>query len=133
MWWKNNSSFTRVFHFKLFSEHLAYSASIYETEIKGLKGMPLQYLISSKISGFSRSLCFIRSFIAVIMLFALSSAPCFELFSAAPEIYRRKRLSTGNGAIVNASMKWIATASCTYSNFFQAQQGYERWMDVSIQ
>lgn len=26
-----------------------------------------------------------RSFMAVMMLFALSSAPCFELFSAAPE------------------------------------------------
>jgi hypothetical protein len=44
----------------------------------------LSYLISSKISGFSRSLFFIRSFMAVMMLFALSSAPCFELFSAAP-------------------------------------------------
>lgn len=44
----------------------------------------LLYLISSNISGFSRSLCFIRSFIAVMIVFALSSAPCFELFSAAP-------------------------------------------------
>jgi hypothetical protein len=44
----------------------------------------LSYLISSKISGFSRSLFFMRSFMAVMMLFALSSAPCFELFSAAP-------------------------------------------------
>lgn len=45
----------------------------------------LRYLISSKISGFSLSRCFILSFIAVIILLALSSAPCFELFSAAPE------------------------------------------------
>ena len=44
----------------------------------------LSYLINSKISGFSRSLFFMRSFMAVMMLFALSSAPCFELFSAAP-------------------------------------------------
>lgn len=44
----------------------------------------LLYLISSNISGFSRSLCFILSFIAVMIVFALSSAPCFELFSAAP-------------------------------------------------
>lgn len=47
--------------------------------------------ISSNISGFSRSLCFIRSFIAVIMLFALSSAPCFELFSAAPMNQKRRK------------------------------------------
>jgi hypothetical protein len=44
----------------------------------------LSYLISSKISGFSRSLFFIRSFMAVMILLALSSAPCLELFSAAP-------------------------------------------------
>ena len=44
----------------------------------------LSYLINSKISGFSRSLFFMRSFMAVMILFALSSAPCFELFSAAP-------------------------------------------------
>lgn len=45
------------------------------------------YLISSNISGLSRSRCFILSFIAVMMLFALSSAPCLELFSAAPAIW----------------------------------------------
>lgn len=46
----------------------------------------MTYLINSKISGFSRSLCFILSFIAVIIEFALSSAPCLLLFSAAPRI-----------------------------------------------
>lgn len=40
--------------------------------------------ICSKISGLSRSRCFIRSFIAVIIELALSSAPCFDDFSAAP-------------------------------------------------
>lgn len=42
------------------------------------------YLINSKISGMSRSLCFILSFMAVMMELALSSAPCLEDFSAAP-------------------------------------------------
>lgn len=51
---------------------------------KKIKANDHTHRISSKISGFSRSLCFILSFIAVIMLFALSSAPCFVLFSAAP-------------------------------------------------
>lgn len=32
-----------------------------------------------------------RSFIAVMMEFALSSAPCFELFSAAPEMMQIKK------------------------------------------
>lgn len=40
--------------------------------------------MSSKISGMSRSRCFIRSFMAVMMELALSSAPCLEDFSAAP-------------------------------------------------
>lgn len=58
-------------------------------EEKGRIYMPRRtHRISSKISGFSRSLCFILSFIAVMMLFALSSAPCFELFSAAPEKWK---------------------------------------------
>lgn len=43
-----------------------------------------KYLISSKISGMSRSRCFILSFMAVMMELALSSAPCLEDFSAAP-------------------------------------------------
>ena len=42
------------------------------------------HLISSNTSGLSFSLSFIRSFIAMMIVFALSSAPCFELFSAAP-------------------------------------------------
>lgn len=40
--------------------------------------------MSSKISGMSRSRCFILSFMAVMMELALSSAPCLEDFSAAP-------------------------------------------------
>ena len=40
--------------------------------------------MSSKISGLLRSRCFMRSFMAVMMICVLSSAPCFELFSAAP-------------------------------------------------
>lgn len=44
----------------------------------------LLYRMSSKISGLLRSRCFIRSFIAVMIICVLSSAPCFELFSAAP-------------------------------------------------
>jgi hypothetical protein len=42
------------------------------------------YRMSSKISGLVRSRCFILSFMAVMMICVLSSAPCLELFSAAP-------------------------------------------------
>ena len=45
----------------------------------------IAYLISSKISGRDVSLSFILSFMATIIVLALSSAPCLELFSAAPE------------------------------------------------
>jgi len=48
----------------------------------------LTNLMSSKISGWSRSRCNILSFIACIIDIALSSAPCLELFSAAPIVYR---------------------------------------------
>lgn len=42
------------------------------------------YLSNSNISGLSQTRCFMRSCIAVITDCALSSAPCLELFSAAP-------------------------------------------------
>lgn len=42
--------------------------------------------MSSNMSGLFRSRSFILSLIALIMLCVLSSAPCFELFSAAPEL-----------------------------------------------
>ena len=48
------------------------------------------YLIVSKISGLAFSLSFIRSFMATMIVLALSSAPCLELFSAAPAIRRQK-------------------------------------------
>lgn len=41
-------------------------------------------LIKSKISGLFRSRIFIRSFMAMMKFWVRSSAPCFELFSAAP-------------------------------------------------
>ena len=44
---------------------------------------PKTDLINSKISGFSFSLSFIRSLIAVTIELALSSAPCLLDFSAA--------------------------------------------------
>lgn len=50
------------------------------------------HLINSKISGFSFSLTFIRSLMAVTIELALSSAPCFELFSAAPELISQLRM-----------------------------------------
>ena len=43
------------------------------------------YLIRSNTSGFSFSRSFILSFMAMMMVLALSSAPCLELFSAAPD------------------------------------------------
>ena len=42
------------------------------------------YRMSSKISGLLRSRVFMRSFMAVMMACVLTSAPCLELFSAAP-------------------------------------------------
>lgn len=41
-------------------------------------------LMSSKISGLFLSLIFILSFMAIMMFWVRSSAPCLELFSAAP-------------------------------------------------
>lgn len=41
-------------------------------------------LIKSKISGLFRSRIFMRSFMAMMKFWVRSSAPCFELFSAAP-------------------------------------------------
>lgn len=43
------------------------------------------HLMSSKISGLFLSLIFILSLMAIMMFWVLSSAPCLELFSAAPE------------------------------------------------
>ena len=61
----------------------------------------MSHLINSKISGFCLSRCFMISFMAVIILLALSSAPCLQLFSAAPEILlwgkQEKVKSTVNG------------------------------------
>jgi len=45
---------------------------------------PATHLMRSKMSGLLRSRSFIRSLMALMMLWVLSSAPCFELFSAAP-------------------------------------------------
>lgn len=56
----------------------------------------LPHLISSKISGFSCSRCFMRSRIAVMIELALSSAPCFELFSAAPKRNKYQKKKTTN-------------------------------------
>lgn len=46
--------------------------------------------MSSKISGLFRSRVFILSFIAVMMICVLSSAPCLELFSAAPDKEKKR-------------------------------------------
>lgn len=59
------------------------------------------YLINSNISGFSCSRCFIRSRIAVIIEFALSSAPCLELFSAAPKMVHQFRFVCVSCAVGN--------------------------------
>lgn len=48
-------------------------------------GMSNTSWISSKISGLLRSRIFMRSFRTMMMFCVRSSAPCFELFSAAPE------------------------------------------------
>ena len=52
-------------------------------------------MISSKISGLFLSLIFILSLMAMMMFWVLSSAPCLELFSAAPESKRPRNLIFG--------------------------------------
>lgn len=47
-------------------------------------------LISSKISGLFLSLIFILSFMAIMIFWVRSSAPCLELFSAAPNHLTKK-------------------------------------------
>lgn len=58
---------------------------------KSLK-MQNMYIIRSNISGLLCSLIFIRSFMAMMMLFVLSSVPCFELFSAAPKVLNQNKI-----------------------------------------
>ena len=48
--------------------------------------------ITSKISGLFRSRIFILSFMAMMMFWVRSSAPCLELFSAAPESSHRQKV-----------------------------------------
>lgn len=60
------------------------------------------YLINSKISGMSRSRCFILSFIAVMMELALSSAPCLEDFSAAPAKHTAQAMPTSSWQLRDA-------------------------------
>lgn len=62
----------------------------------------MRYLISSKISGLSRSRCFILSFIAVMMELALSSAPCFDDFSAAPAKHTAQAMPTSSWQLRDA-------------------------------
>lgn len=46
--------------------------------------------ICSKISGLFLSLIFMRSFRTMMMFWVRSSAPCLELFSAAPDVKRQR-------------------------------------------
>lgn len=48
--------------------------------------------MSSKISGLFLSLIFMRSFSTIIMFWVRSSAPCLELFSAAPGSQKQEML-----------------------------------------
>lgn len=52
--------------------------------------------ITSKISGLFRSRIFMRSFMAMIMFWVRSSAPCLQLFSAAPERGQEQKLGLSN-------------------------------------
>ena len=57
--------------------------------------------MTSNISGLLSSLIFILSFIAMMMVCVLSSAPCFELFSAAPVSQHHSSLHSHQGALLN--------------------------------
>lgn len=59
---------------------------IFMKNARKVKGMEAHtHLMSSKISGLFLSLIFILSLMAIMMFWVLSSAPCLELFSAAPK------------------------------------------------
>ena len=75
LWINLNTSQHNCLIFDLFQQQHTISDNANKT---------ISYLINSNISGLSLSRTFILSFIAIIILLALSSAPCLELFSAAP-------------------------------------------------
>lgn len=78
------------------------------------------YLMSSKISGWSRSRCNIRSFIACMIDMALSSAPCLELFSAAPVRAKRKTNEMSVGRADNQKQRYAtSTVNVNSLNFTQ--------------
>lgn len=70
-------------------------------------------LIKSKISGLFRSRIFMRSFMAMMKFWVRSSAPCFELFSAAP-VHQK---------IHNAHQEQTHTKSC----LTESGQGYQSY------
>ena len=76
----------------------------------------ITHLISSNTSGLSFSLSFILSFIAMMIVFALSSAPCFELFSAAPVSNNFKLSNDFQNFVV--SIQWLIKFNF-YSNVDQ--------------
>ena len=84
------------------------------------------FLIISNISGLFLSRIFIRSFIAVTIPSFLSSAPCFELFSAAP----RKRHISKLCHVVQQ------IARTTFQHGGSAQEGYgisnSRWRQSAL-
>lgn len=71
-------------------------------------------LIKSKISGLFRSRIFMRSFMAMMKFWVRSSAPCFELFSAAP-VHQKTH---------HAQQKQTHTKSC-FTEFGQGDQSYK--------
>ena len=71
------------------------------------------YLISSNISGFCCSRSFIRSLMALTMELALSSAPCLELFSAAPEVKLSQRMKKERMRKTEQTMKFEGPQKAT--------------------
>ena len=80
----------------------------------------ITHLISSNTSGLSFSLSFILSFIAMMIVFALSSAPCFELFSAAPVSNNFKLSNDFQNFVV--SIQWLIKF-----NFYNVDQKKGNW------
>lgn len=64
----------------------------------------ISYLMSSKMSGFSSTLAFMRSFMATMMALALSSAPCLALFSAAPAGKEAEKRGEGAASVRGGTM-----------------------------
>lgn len=85
-------------HLDVPSKTLCFAAFVYCTK-SSLEILNISW-ITSNTSGLFFSLIFILSFIALMIFCVLSSAPCLELFSAAPAVREKVSNFIGKVAIL---------------------------------